>query len=179
MRIRPIVSSCNSITEPISQFVDRWLQPHIKKTNLPSYLKDSTEFLRLIETTKLSPNCMLASIDVSSNIPHDDGKQSALYYLQNNPDNYTRPKQPMVLTELIDIVLKNNVFEFNNRYYLQIQGAAMDTKIAPAYTNLFMGKLEEKLKELGKARAHIMLWKRFIDDILSFGLDPHPNSQHI
>ena len=50
MGIRPIVSSCNSITEPISQFVDRWLQPHVK--TLPSYLKDSTEFLKLIETTK-------------------------------------------------------------------------------------------------------------------------------
>ena len=39
----------------------------------------------------------------------------------------------------------------------------MGTKMAPAYANLFMEKLEEKLKELGK--PHIMLWKRFIDDI--------------
>ena len=39
----------------------------------------------------------------------------------------------------------------------------MGMKIAPAYANLFMGKLEEKLNELGK--PHIMLWKRFIDDI--------------
>ena len=39
----------------------------------------------------------------------------------------------------------------------------MGTKMAPAYANLFMGKLEEKLNELGK--PHIMLWKRFIDDI--------------
>ena len=166
MAIRPIVSSCNSITETISQFVDRWLQPHVK--NLPSYLKDTTEFLKLIETTKLPPKCILASIDVSSlytNIPHDDGKQSVLYFLQNNPDNYLRPGQPLpeVLTELIDIVLKNNVFEFNNNYYLQIQGTAMGTKMTPAYANLFMGKLEEKLKEFGK--QHIMLCKRFIDDI--------------
>ena len=90
MGIRPIVSSCNSITEPISQFVDKWLQPHIK--TLPSYLKDTTEFLKLIETTKLPQNCILASIDVSSlytNIPHEDGKQSVLHFLQNNPDNYS------------------------------------------------------------------------------------------
>ena len=39
----------------------------------------------------------------------------------------------------------------------------MGTKMAPAYANLFMGKLEENLNELGK--PHIMLWKRFIDDI--------------
>ena len=108
MGIRPIVSSCKSITEPLSQFVDRWLQPHVKK--LPSYLKDTTEFLRLIETTKLPTNCLLASIDVSSlytNIPHNDGIQNVLYFLKNNPDNYTQPEQPTpeVLTELIDIVL--------------------------------------------------------------------------
>ena len=39
----------------------------------------------------------------------------------------------------------------------------MGTKMAPAYANLFIGKLEESLNELGK--PHIMLWKRFIDDI--------------
>ena len=39
----------------------------------------------------------------------------------------------------------------------------MGTKMAPAYANLFMGKLEKKLKELGK--PNILLWKRFIDDI--------------
>ena len=43
MGIRPIVSSCNSITEPISQFVDKWLQTYVHK--LPSYLKDSTQFM--------------------------------------------------------------------------------------------------------------------------------------
>jgi hypothetical protein len=37
--------------------------------------------------------------------------------------------------------------------------------MAPAYyyANLFMGKLEEKLKEVGK--PNIVLWKQFIDDI--------------
>lgn len=30
MSFRPIVSSCNSITEPMSQFVDKWLQPLVK-----------------------------------------------------------------------------------------------------------------------------------------------------
>ena len=100
-----------------------------------------------------------------TNIPHDDGKQNVLYYIQNNPDNYTQPEQPIseVLTELIDIVLKNNVFKFNNNYYLQIQGTAMGTKMAPVYANLFMGKVEEQLIELGK--PHIKLWRRFIDDI--------------
>ena len=75
MKIRPIVSSCNSVTENISEFVDYWLQPEMRK--LHSHLKDSNAFINLIETTKLPENCILASIDVSSlytNIPHDEGK---------------------------------------------------------------------------------------------------------
>ena len=39
----------------------------------------------------------------------------------------------------------------------------MGTKMAPAYANLFMGKLEEKINDFGK--PNIILWKWFIDDI--------------
>ena len=59
--------------------------------------------------------------------------------------------------------LENNVFEFNEQFYLQTQGTAMGTKMAPAYANLFMGKLEEHLLHL--AQKHIHTWKIFIDDI--------------
>ena len=68
MGIRPIVSSCDSITEKISQFVDKWLQPYVK--NLPSYVKDTTEFINQIEATQLPTNCKLASIDISSLLIH-------------------------------------------------------------------------------------------------------------
>ena len=94
MGIRPIVSSCNSITELISQFVDKWLQPFVKE--LPSYLKDSTEFIKLVEGTPLPASSILASIDVSSlytNIPHKDGIENTLHQLRNNHDNYAQPDQ--------------------------------------------------------------------------------------
>ena len=70
-----------------------------------------------------------------------EGVQNTLYHLKTNPDAYTQPEHPTpeVLTELMDLVLKNNVFEFNDKYYLQIQGTAIGTKMAPAYANLFMG----------------------------------------
>ena len=134
--------------------------------NLPSYIRDTTEFINLIETTKLPKECILASIDVSSlytNIPHDEGKLAAIKALeeQENPD--PRQPPPEIIGELIDIVLQNNVFEFNDKAYLQIQGTAMGTKMAPAYANIFMGSLEPILMKEGE--PHILLWKRFIDDI--------------
>ena len=77
--------------------------------------------------------------------------QSVLHFLSSDPDAYRQPEQPIqeVLSELVNTVLKN-VFEFNNRYYLQIQGTAMGTKMVPAYANLFMGKLEQKLTNISK-----------------------------
>ena len=140
--IRPIVSSCNSITENISQFIDIWLQPLMKK--LPSFLRDTTDSINLIENTKLPNDCILASIDVSSlytNIPHGEGRTAAVEAILKNDTPIPLQPQPQIVGELIDIVLQNNVFEFNEKFFLQKQGTAMGTKMPPAYANLFMGKL--------------------------------------
>ena len=111
MSIRPIVSSINSITENLSKFVDFWLQPIMKK--LPSYIQDTTDFVNIIEQMTLPRDCILASIDVSSlytNIPHKDGIDEALLALkeQTSPDPMQPPAE--VIGELIQVVLKNNVF---------------------------------------------------------------------
>jgi hypothetical protein len=36
-----------------------------------------------------------------------------------------------------------NNFTFDGNHYLQINGTAMGTKMAPSYANIFMGDLEE------------------------------------
>ena len=117
---------------------------------LPSFIQDSTDFINLIETLKLPQTCILASIDVSSlytNIPHLEGREAVTKNLSLNQDPPPLQPQPVVIGELIDIVLQNNVFEFNDKLYLQKQGTAMGTKMAPSYANLFMGKMEKQLQK--------------------------------
>ena len=68
---RPIISGCDGRTERISAFVDHLIQPIAQKQ--ASYLKDTTDFLNVIEKTKLPKSTILVSIDVTSlytNIPH-------------------------------------------------------------------------------------------------------------
>ena len=60
----PIVSGCDGPTERISAYVDNWLQPLAK--SLPSYIKDTKEFIKYIESTKLPKDCILCTLDVSS-----------------------------------------------------------------------------------------------------------------
>ena len=65
--------------------------------------------------------------------------------------------------EFIKYILHKNVFRFNDKFYIQKQGTAMGTKMAPAYASIFMGTLESRiLSETNPSPIH---WKRYIDDI--------------
>ena len=164
--VRPIVSGCGGPTERISQLVDLHLQPHVP--TIRSHIKDSGHMIKILENTTVPTNCTLATIDVKAlylNIPHNEGIQAVLnrlYY--KNPSTEEPPIPPHTMHDLLKIVLTKNYFQFDDTMYHQVQGTAMGTKMAPAYANLFMAELEEKLLE--NSPTDPLLWKRFIDDIL-------------
>ena len=144
--------------------------------NLPSYLKNTTELINDFKNLQLEPETILVTVDVKSLytcIPHKDGIDAcreALY--STKEDNPNRPDADVLIC-LLEVVLRNNTFEFNNEYYKQIQGTAMGTKLAPAYANLLMGKLEHNI--LSQATLKPLFYKRYIDDILI--LWPHSKSE--
>ena len=165
MGLRPIVSSCESPTENISQYVDFWLQPIMKA--IPSFLKDTSELINELRNLPVEPDTILVTIDVKSLytcIPHQEGIEACREALHSTVES--NPIRPDVntLIVLLEIVLKYNTFEFNNKYYKQIQGTAMGTKLAPAYANIFMGKLEHSI--FSQAPLKPIFYKRYIDDIL-------------
>ena len=61
---RPIMWGCSGPKERISAFVDRLIQPITQRQD--SYLKDTTDFLNFIDSTKLPKNTVLVSMDVTS-----------------------------------------------------------------------------------------------------------------
>ena len=46
--------------------------------------------------------------------------------------------------ELAEVVLKNNISEFDDKTFKQKRGTAIGTKFAPPYAFLFMAGFEEK-----------------------------------
>ena len=71
---RPIISGIDHPTEKISQFLDHHLQPHVE--NIPSYVKDTTDYLNKTSSEDLPSETILVTLDVTSlytNIPHADG----------------------------------------------------------------------------------------------------------
>ena len=114
---RPVISSINYHTSRISEFVDCYLQPEVKK--IISYVKDTPDFVKKIETIDhLSDNSYLVSLDVRSlctNILHKKGIETAKQKLRKSkPDISIKA----IFTFLKPILTLNN-FVFNGINYLQ------------------------------------------------------------
>ena len=171
---RPIISGNGSVTENISAFVDH----HIKALAVKhfSFLQDTPDFLRYLESEinsgeKLPANTIVATIDVVglyTNIPIEDGLEAVRDALEEREDKSVSTE---FLVRLLEIVLKNNIFEFNQQLFQQLIGTAMGTKCAPNYSNLFMAKkIDPEIIKMaikhGEGTFPIRLFKRFLDDII-------------
>ena len=159
---RPIIFASGHPTLKISEFVDLHLQPHVQ--NLPSYLKDTTDFLRKQDAqAPFPPDTFLVSMDVNSlytNISHQDGIKACEEVWEEERIVKDPPTQRWV--KLLTLILKCNNFEFNWKHYPKVQGTAMGTKTTSAYANIFMGRLERLL--LRSVALRPFSWLRFIDD---------------
>ncbi|XP_045174540.2 uncharacterized protein LOC123535851 [Mercenaria mercenaria] len=161
---RPIVSACNSPTDNISKYLDYVLQPHMQ--SLPSYVKDTTDFLSKLKNCSLSSNSYLVTLDVTSlytNIPHDEGIEACRFFLNRDKSLSDTSLSVESICKLIEFTLKNNHFQFNGDNYIQTMGTAMGSPFAPTYASLFMGKLEQDFLQSQQLKP--TLWLRFLDDV--------------
>ena len=97
-------------------------------------------------------------------ILHSEG----LDILKKQYENYATEKVSTEdIVKMADFVLKNNLFEFDSKFYKQISGTAIGTKFAPLYACIFMDHIETEFLRTQEIKP--WFWKRFIDDIFSYG----------
>ena len=162
---RPIISAAGSVFENIGKY----LEYHIKNSanTHKTYLQDTPHFLRIIEETnrksKLSDNSMLVTIDVKAlftNILHEDGLKS----LNEELESRKQEVPTEFLLQLMEILLKHNIFIFDEHHYKQDIGSAMGSPPVPSYANIFMARqIDPQIQSLGK--SSIKLLKRYLDDL--------------
>ena len=169
---RPIVSACACPTVIISDVIDKILQPLV--STLPTYIKDTNDTLRLLESFSLPNDCLerhIFTLDIVSlytSIPHSDGLQALKHYLAKSDfDNLHIP----TILRLAELVLTLNSFVFEDRHYQQTRGVAMGTKMGPSFACLFVGFVEEQAMDK-YAGTKPTLFKRYIDDCLGVSVGP-------
>ena len=162
---RPIIPATGTWNACLAKVVDHYLQPLVRNT--PSFLQDSTNLIRILES-EVRPDRLLlhedfffVTADVESlytNIPLQEAWATTREAILNT----THPFKSCLST-MCQHVLFNNVFKFQDKVYVQVDGVATGSPLAPAVANLFMHSLESPvLQRWSKA---VVLYRRYIDDI--------------
>ena len=76
----------------------------------------------------MTPNSLLVTIDVNSqytDIPHSDGVEACRPFLTINTTDQSLVND---IPTLVDFILKHDLFVFDDKQYLQINGTAMRNK---------------------------------------------------
>ena len=106
-------------------------------------------------------------MDVTSlytNIPHEEGVTTVCHAYED----FYGDKAPIptkYLREILYLILTENSFQFCGSNYLQTHGTAMGTKMAVAFANIFMARIEKQI--LSQSCIKPLFWKRYIDDVFS------------
>jgi hypothetical protein len=173
-KTRPVVSEVSSIQETLSVWIDVQLQKVLYLC--PAYLKDSWHFLdRIKKCNNFLPSDSIFTVDavgMYSNINTDHALSVVSDWFDLHaaqiPKDFPRAK---VLTGL-RIIMKNNVFTFGNRFWLQLNGTAMGTSCACAYATIYYSFHEETVL---LHNPHVRFYARLIDDAIIVLSNPRTN----
>ncbi|XP_046406220.1 uncharacterized protein LOC124171127 [Ischnura elegans] len=172
--LRPIVSDIGSPTYNLARHLTGILAPHVG--NCGHHVKNSADFVKILEGIYLNPSGIMISLDVVSlftRVPLHE----ALSHLEKKFDANT--------VKLFHHALTSTYFTFDNCYYEQKDGVAMGSPLSPAIANFFMEDFEEHA--LNSAPLRPKYFYRYVDDtfvIWPHGVDTlkpfldHMNSRH-
>ena len=172
LTFRPIVAGPACPTHRLSNLIDILLRPFIKYVK--SYVRDDIDFLNHLPTS-ITDQDIFVTMDVNSlysNIDHDLGKRAIEFWLDKFPGDIHGRFTKSFILEGMDIILRNNNFQFGGKNYIQIFGTAMGTKFAPTYATLVLGYLETILYERIESKYNTQTkeivqntFKRYLDDV--------------
>ena len=145
--LRPIVSSCGSVTYGVAKELAKILKSLVGKS--PHNIISTQDFVEQARQIKLEPGECLSSYDDVSALFTSVPIDPALNIIKDLLDKDTTLKERTVM-EVGDIILllkfclKNTYFSFQDQFYEQAEGAAMDSPVSPIVANLYMEYLEQK-----------------------------------
>ena len=162
--LRPIVSSCGSVTYGVAKEHAKILKPLVGK--FPHHINSTQDFVEQGRHMTLVPGECLSSYDVSALftlVPIDPALKIIKDLLLKDPtlkDRTVIGVDDIIL--LLEFCLKNTYFSFQGQFFEQVEGVAMSSPVSPIVANLYMEYLEQKA--LSTAPHLPSFWNRFVDD---------------
>ena len=144
--LRPIVSSRGSVTYGVTKVLSRVLKSLIGK--FTHHVQSTSDLVNRAKGLTLQLGECLTSYDVTSlstSVPIDP----ALNIIKDLLEKDEKLNDRTVLSvqniiKLLGFCLHNTYFSFQNKFYEQVEGAAMGSLVSPIVTNLYMEYFERK-----------------------------------
>jgi hypothetical protein len=163
-KTRPIVSVPGSLLVGLGRWVDKILQPYHKATT-STILSSTTLKDKLTNLDKLPPNARLFTTDAISMYTNIDTSH-ALKVLKKfiyKHQEYSTIHEKSAVLEGLELIMRNNIFQFGDTFWQQLNGTAMGVSPACMYATLYYAAHEEAFV---KKYPELKLYQRYIDDVI-------------
>ena len=144
--LRPIVSTCGSVTYGVAKELSKILKPLVGKS--PHHINSTQDFVEQAKHITLAPGECLSSYDVSAlftSVP----VYPALSIIKDllEKDHTLKERTVMEVRDIIlllEFCLKNTYFSFQDQFYEQVECAVMGSPVSSIVAYLYMEYLELK-----------------------------------
>ncbi|CAM4986513.1 unnamed protein product [Rotaria socialis] len=168
--LRPIVSSMNMPTTGISKFLDKLIRPIFDKHARSTTIIDGVDLIHRLEayTTNghLIPKTYLCTFDITdlyTMLPQEESLDILIEFLLQYGYQKVQNIPIDIIRKLALIVIKENVFVYEKKFYRQVIGGAMGSAFTLTLANIFMWKWEKQLVHRLKVSNEI--YGRYVDAI--------------
>ena len=128
-----------------TDFVTRILKPLVGRS--PHHVQNNQEFLKQLEDIKMGPDDIIISYDVKALFTSVPIKPALKIIQKLLEEDQTLPQRTTMtvnnITCLLEFCLTSTYFTFQEKFYEQVEGAAMGSPISPS---LYGGLWNESLK---------------------------------
>jgi hypothetical protein len=163
MSLRPILAGIHAPTTLLSKLLNDLLAPIYSEVARETTFSNSIQVIQKLESyvtngyLKSTTKFIIADVkNLYTVIPREGGREALLRFLQKHS------KQGKIGTLSIDhiwriarLILENNSFAYNDKYYVQVRGGAMGSAFTQVYANIYMLEWEQDLIQHQKAHHEI------------------------
>ena len=170
--VRPIISSLHSATTKISKFLDSIIRPifdaKCRQTTIIDGISLIQDLQKYQQLQRLKPTTLFCTFDISNLytvLPQNESLNILMEFLHVHGYRKVKGVPLDAIRKLASIVIKENVFVYDKKYFKQILGGAMGSSFTLTLANIFMWKWQRELVRIqdttgeyfGRYVSHILL----------------------